>query len=85
MDPRSSQQVGEIACLEEELIFAKPEYSSQTDSPYVPKWKNIPRCGASFGFGGKLVTFHGKCLKMVTQIQHHTEKELVKNIQEFDQ
>lgn len=29
---------------------------------YAPKWL-FPKCGARFGFGGKLISFQGKCLK----------------------
>jgi hypothetical protein len=29
---------------------------------YAPKWL-FPKCGARFGFGGKLIQFQGKCLK----------------------
>lgn len=44
----------------------------------------MPKCGARFGFGGKLVTFNGKCLKVVKQIQHPIEQDVVKRVAEFD-
>jgi len=84
MEPRTKQQIGENAIPDEELVYATPQYSEKTNSPYVPKWYK-PRCGASFGFGGKLVTFHGKCLKVVTEIKHQTEKDLVQDIKQFDE
>ena len=57
--------------------------NQQTGIPYTPKWLK-PRCGARFGFGGKLVSFQGNCLKVVTQIRDPTEKDLAKRITEFD-
>ena len=76
--------MGEAACDESEVTFARPEVSTRTNTQYVPKWMK-PRFGASFGFGGKVVTFQGKCLKVVTQLQHHREKELSREIKDFDQ
>ena len=44
----------------------------------------MPKCGARFGFGGKLITFQGKCLKVVTQIRTPKEQEVAKNVNEFE-
>ena len=36
--------------------FATPNVQASTNAPYVPQWV-MPKCGARFGFGNKLVTF----------------------------
>lgn len=38
--------------------FALPIVSPQTGSAYAPKWLH-KKCGARFGFGGKLAFFNG--------------------------
>ena len=68
----------------EEPVFSTFTPSAQTGTRYTPKWL-FPKCGARFGFGGKLVTFQGKCLKVVTQLRHSTEKDLARRVTELDQ
>jgi hypothetical protein len=40
----------------DEVEFSQPIISQQTGKAYAPKWL-FPKCGARFGFGGKLITF----------------------------
>jgi hypothetical protein len=39
------------------------------------EWQ-FPRCGARFGFGGKLVSFNGKSLKVHSAVSTQKEKDL---------
>ena len=54
--PASSQPIGETYQEQQPKEFAQPIESQQTNARYTPKWL-LPKCGARFGFGGKLVTF----------------------------
>ena len=40
----------------DEIEFVRPIVSETSGKAYAPKWLH-PKCGARFGFGGKLVTF----------------------------
>ena len=51
--------------------------------PYAPKWL-FPKSGARFGFGGKLITFQGKCLKMHTSVVDPSESSMSKLVENFD-
>lgn len=58
---------GDTSILSFSRVQPADDQDSQDDtvkSPttYAPKWL-FPKCGARFGFGGKLITFNGKCLK----------------------
>ena len=63
--------------------FALPIPSVQTGKAYAPKWL-FPKCGAQFGFGGKLVTHNSNCLKMYKQVQSPAESNMSKLLQDFD-
>ena len=54
--PQSQQSVGQPRQAGAEESFAVPMPNQQTGIPYTPKWLK-PKCGARFGFGGKLVSF----------------------------
>jgi hypothetical protein len=84
LHPQSTQQVGQPHQDAAEPAFAQPIPSQQTGASYTPRWLH-PKCGARFGFGGKLVTFHGRCLKVVTQISTPKEQEVAKKVNDFDQ
>lgn len=70
--PQCTQAVG--SKIEQEVEFATPQVQSSGQT-YAPKWYH-PRCGARFGFGGKLVTFNGKCLKIHSQVTHQKERDV---------
>lgn len=44
----------------------------------------MPKCGARFGWGGKLVTFQGKCLKVHTQLASQGDRNLTQRVIQFD-
>jgi protein transport protein SEC31 len=50
---------------------------------YAPKWL-FPKCGARFGFGGKLISFQGKCLKQHTQVVEPAESQMCRLVEGFD-
>ena len=52
--PQSQNEIG--SAPPEEVTFASPQPSESTNAAFAPKWL-FPKCGARFGFGGKLVTF----------------------------
>ena len=54
--PQSQQSVGQPRQAGAEESYAVPMPNQQTGIPYTPKWLK-PKCGARFGFGGKLVSF----------------------------
>jgi hypothetical protein len=57
--------------------------SEKTGAPYAPKWLH-PKGGVRFGFGGMLVTFHGKCLKVQRAISSQVENDLAARVVQFD-
>ena len=67
---------------ETEVNFTSPQVQSDGQT-YAPKW-NHPKCGARFGFGGKLVTFNGQCLKIHTQVTHSKELGIASQVQDLD-
>ena len=79
-NPQCTQPVGSVT--EQEIDFATPQVQSN-GTIYAPKW-NHPKCGARFGFGGRLVSFQGKCLKVHSQVLHSKEKEVAAKVQELD-
>lgn len=50
---------------------------------YAPKWL-FPKCGARFGFGGKLISFNGKTLKQKTKVVEPSESHMGKLVESFD-
>ena len=81
MSPQSEAPIGSTP--EQEGNFNTVQPSMQTGQAHAPKWL-FPKCGARFGFGGKLVTFQGKCLKVVSNIQTQKEKSIVSLVETFD-
>lgn len=55
----------------------------QAPPTYAPKWL-FPKCGARFGFGGKLISFQGKCLKQHTHVVEPAEANMCKLVEGFD-
>jgi hypothetical protein len=51
---------------------AVPEVSQTSGAPYAPKWLH-PKSGVRFGFGGVMVSFSGKCIKVTKAVSHDTE------------
>ena len=67
----------------DEIEFVRPTVSQITGKAYAPKWLH-PKCGARFGFGGKLVTFQSNCIKLHTQVVAPSETVMIKLVQDFD-
>jgi hypothetical protein len=67
----------------DEIEFVKPIMSQSSGKAYAPKWLH-PKCGARFGFGGRLVTFQSNCIKLHTQVVAPSETAMTKLFQDFD-
>jgi len=67
---------------EEEQDYALPQVNSNGQA-YAPKWL-FKKCGARFGFGGKLVTFNSNCLTVRTQVISDSEQSMSKLVTDFD-
>jgi len=72
-----------IAAIESGCEVANPEVSPTTGAPYAPKWLH-PKSGVRFGFGGMMVSFHGKCLKVTKAVSHETESFIADQVTKFD-
>ena len=77
--PQSAEPVGKQVAQDVEPAFARPIPSAMTGAPYTPKWMQ-PKGGACWGFGGKLVTFQGKCLKVVSSIRQKKEQDVAAKV-----
>lgn len=62
---------------------AIPEVSQSTGAPYAPKWLH-PKSGVRFGFGGVMVAFNGKCIKITKAVSHETESFVANKVTQFD-
>jgi len=67
----------------DEIEFVMPNVSQTSGKAYAPKWLH-PKCGARFGFGGKLVRFQSNCIKVHTQVVAPSETAMTKLVQDFD-
>jgi len=78
-----------ILSFEPEGLFSNPEkpYSTpniqqESNQPYQPKW-SVRGCGASFGFGNKLITFGKNQGSSVNIHQRNVNEEVARQALEF--
>lgn len=85
----SSKLPGKLAATNEAgdtQILSYTQKSSGAEaqsSTYAPKWL-FPKCGARFGFGGKLIQFKGKKLTQLSPVVPPEERQISTLVENFD-
>lgn len=69
----ATNENGDTTILSYTQKAPKNEGQSQPTTTYAPKWL-FPKCGARFGFGGKLIQFKGKKLTQLAPVVPPEEK-----------